>query len=121
MWRKTYDSIGRALPKRRNIVITRSKDLIITGCEIVSSLEEAIKLVADEDEVFIIGGAQIFEQALPQANRMYLTFVHHDFPGDALFPEYDEAVWREVENKKFPADAENPFEYSFVTLEKIIS
>ena len=119
MGRKTYESIGRPLPKRRNIIITRQADLKIPGCEIADSLENAIKLVADEKEVFIIGGAQIFEQSLGKADRMYLTFVDHDFPGDAYFPEYDTSQWRVIEEEKFPADASNPFPYSFITLEKL--
>ncbi|MEK7582988.1 MAG: dihydrofolate reductase [Patescibacteria group bacterium] len=121
MGRKTYDSIGRPLPQRRNMVITRQADLVIPGCEVVSSLEDALRLVQEEQEVFIIGGAQIFEQALPLANRMYLTLIEKDFPGDAHFPSYEAAQWRVTEEKKFPADAENPFEYSFVTLERLTS
>ena len=118
MGRKTYDSIGRPLPKRRNIVITRQADLAIPGCEIASSLEDALKMTKHEAEVFIIGGAQIFEQALPHANRMYLTYIDHDFPGDAYFPEYKESDWKIIDEKKILAD---PFDYSFVTLERITS
>ena len=121
MGRKTYESIGRPLPKRRNIIITRQADLKIPGCEIADSLENAIKLVADEKEVFIIGGAQIFEQAITKADRLYLTLVDHDFPGDAFFPAYDLNQWQVIEEQRFPADAGNPFPYSFATLEKITS
>src|SRR3989344_722760 len=82
MGRKTFDSIGHPLPKRRNVVVTRQTGLVIHGCEIAVSLEDALKLVVHDDEVFIIGGAQIFDQALPLAKRLYLTLIDHDFSGD---------------------------------------
>lgn len=121
MGRKTYESIGKPLPKRRNIVITRQAGLEIRGCKVVGSLEDAIQLARNEAEVFVIGGAQIFEQALPFANRMHLTFIDNEFSGDTYFPEYKIGEWRETKRKKISADAENPFNYSFVTLERIIS
>ena len=121
MGRKTFDSIGRPLPKRRNIVVSRRAGSAITGCEVAGSFNEALRLVKDEPEVFVIGGAQIFEQALPLVHRMYLTMVNHEFPGDTYFPVYDESKWRITNQKKFPGDEENPFPYSFVTLERITS
>src|SRR5476651_6316 len=95
MGRKTYNSVGKPLPKRRNIVITR-KPIEIEGCEVVNSLEAAIALCKDEAEVFIVGGAEIYRQAMPVCNRIYLTIVHHSFDADTFFPEIDYKEWKEM-------------------------
>ena len=89
MGRKTFESIGRPLPGRRNIVITRNTDYDAEGIEIVGSLEEAVALVKDAPEIMIIGGAQIFEQAMSIADKLYVTVIDHEFPGDTYFPSYE--------------------------------
>ena len=118
MGRKTFDSIGKPLPKRRNIVITRDEALKIEGCDVVSSIDDALALCADIEEIMIIGGASFYEQMLPRADRLYLTLVHTDIKGDALFPEINEQQWQETERTDHPADEANAFAYSFVIYEK---
>ncbi len=119
MGRKTYDSIGRPLPKRRNIVISRDASLTIEGCEVVTSIEEALKRCAGVDEVMVIGGASFYQQMLPHANRLYLTRVHTLIDGDAYFPEIDFSQWREVERIDHHADEANAFDYSFVIYDRV--
>ncbi len=119
MGRKTYDSIGRPLPKRRNIVISRDESLKIEGCEVVSSAAAAFQLCGTEEEVMIIGGASFYEQTLPQANRLYLTLVHSEIDGDAWFPEIDFNQWKEVERINHEADEANAFDCSFLILERV--
>src|SRR5690606_5122657 len=99
MGRKTYESIGKPLPHRRNIVITRQPQLQLAGVEIVHSLDEALALCQNEAEVFVIGGAEIYRQALPLCQRIYLTRVHKHFDGDAFFPELDYETWQEIEKE----------------------
>ncbi len=118
MGRKTFDSIGKPLPKRRNIVISRDIALEIEGCEVVGTIDEALNLCADENEVMIIGGASFYEQMLPRANRLYLTLVHADIAGDAWFPELDFEHWREIQRTDHRADESNAFDVSFVILER---
>lgn len=114
MGRKTFESLGRPLPNRHNVVVTRRRDYAPEGVTIVSSLEEAIAMFPPSEEIFITGGGQIYEQAMPLADKLYLTTVMHDYEGDTRFPEWDRSGWREVfrehhENgKNFPY----PFEYS---------
>lgn len=120
MGRKTFDTLGKPLPQRRNIVISRQADLRIPGAEVVSSLEEALRLVDDSrEEVFIIGGAEIYRMALDLADRMYLTLIHESFEGDTYFPEFDESQWVEVSRRDHPADEHNPHAFSFLTFERI--
>lgn len=116
MGRKTFESIGKPLPNRRNIVISRNKNLKIPGCEIVNSLEAAIELLQNEMEIMILGGAQIYQLALPIADVMYLTFVHNKFKGDAYFPQWDQTKWQEVSREDHKADVDNIYDYSFVML-----
>ncbi|OCX51540.1 dihydrofolate reductase [Mucilaginibacter sp. PPCGB 2223] len=118
MGRKTFDSVGKPLPKRRNIVITR-QDMAIEGCEVVKSIDEAIALCKTEDEVFIVGGAEIYRQAMHLTNRIYLTIVHHSFDADTFFPEIDYKHWKEVEREDHETDERHAFKYSFITLERI--
>jgi len=117
MGRKTYDSVGRPLPKRRNIVITR-QDIEIEGCEVVKSIDEAIALCADEQEVFIVGGAEIYRQAMQITNRIYLTIVHHAFDADTFFPEINYNEWKEIDREDHETDEKHAFAYSFITLER---
>lgn len=121
MGRKTYESIGRPLPDRRNIVITR-KDMTIEGCDVVHSFEEALELAAEDhsDEVFVIGGGEIYKEALPHADRIYFTHVHGTFEGDATFPEFHPEKWAEIEREEHPADEKHTHAFTFVTYERRI-
>jgi dihydrofolate reductase len=119
MGRKTYDSIGKPLPNRRNIVITRQQGLKLEGIEVVNSLAEALSLCDPTREAFIIGGAEIYKQALPLCKRIYLTTVHQTYKADAFFPELSANEWREIEKVAHLADEKNKVPYSFSTLERI--
>jgi dihydrofolate reductase len=120
MGRKTFDSVGRPLPGRRNIVISRQSNLQVPGCDVVHSLSEAIELAQSSGaaQVSIVGGAEIFRQALPLAHRIYLTRIHANFPGDAFFAIPNPRDWKETSREDHPADAENPFPYSFIIYER---
>lgn len=118
MGRKTFESIGRSLPGRRNVVISRQADLSLSGCEVVHSLSQAYALLKSESEIMIIGGSEIFQQALPDAKRLYLTIINHTFVGDTYFPEFDFNDWVEITREDHPADSKNSFSYQFITLEK---
>jgi dihydrofolate reductase len=118
MGRKTYDSVGKPLPNRRNIIITR-QNITIPGCEVVNSIEAALALCADENEVFIVGGAEIYRQSIKLTNRIYLTVVHKDFEGDSFFPEINKDEWKEVLHEDHEPDHKNPLPYSFITLKRV--
>ena len=118
MGRKTHESIGRPLPGRKNIILTRSKDFLAEGCIVVNSQEQALELVADVEEVMFMGGAGIYAEALPHANRIYLTEVHADVCGDVYFPEFFKDDWVEIKREEHSADEKNEFAYSFVVLER---
>lgn len=117
MGRKTYESLGRPLPNRTNVVVTRQA-VEIPGCTVAHSLEEAVALFAADEEVFIIGGAQVYAQALPLADRFYLTRVFHAYEGDTRFPEWDEREWRLVCSESFPAGASYPHPFAFERYER---
>ncbi|MBD5068431.1 MAG: dihydrofolate reductase [Alistipes sp.] len=117
MGRKTYESLGRPLPGRRNVVISR-QELEIEGCETVHSLDEALALFDPDEEVFIIGGAQIYAAALPLADRFYLTRVGHSYEGDTRFPDWDPAAWRLVASERFEHGADYPYPFAFETYER---
>ncbi|WP_295769075.1 dihydrofolate reductase [uncultured Mucilaginibacter sp.] len=117
MGRKTYDSVGKPLPKRRNIIVTR-QEINIEGCEVVHSIDEALALCKNEPEVDIIGGAEIYTQTLPLVNRIYLTIVHQDFNADAYFPQLNKNEWKETARENFEADEIHAYPYSFITLER---
>jgi dihydrofolate reductase len=116
MGRKTFDSIGRPLPKRRNIVVTRNKDWSHEGVEVALSLQDAIALVGDE-EASIIGGAQIFGESMALASRMIVTEIDHVFRCDTFFPPIDPSVWVETARERHHSEA-NGFGYAFVTYER---
>ncbi len=118
MGRKTYESIGRPLPKRTNVVITRG-DTAFDGCLMAHSLEEAIALFPHDEEVFIIGGAQIYEQALLLADRLYLTVVHRQYEGDTSFPQLDMSQWRELAREEFARGEEFDAPFSFIDYERV--
>jgi dihydrofolate reductase len=118
MGRKTFDSVGKPLPRRRNIVVTR-QNITIPGCEVVKSLEDGLALCQDEDEVFIGGGAEIYKLAMHLTDRIYLTIIHKSFDADTFFPEIDKDEWEEVKREDFEPDEKNLLPYSFITLERI--
>jgi dihydrofolate reductase len=117
MGRKTYDSVGKPLPNRRNIIITRQA-IMIEGCEVVNSLEAAIDLCKTDQEVFIVGGAEIYKQAMGITARIYLTIVHKNFEADTFFPEIDLREWREVAREDHQPNEKNSLPYSFITYER---
>ena len=117
MGRKTYQSVGRPLPNRRNIVITRQQTAIM-GCEVVSSIKEALALCVAEQEVFIVGGAEIYKLAMPVTDRIYLTIVHQDFEADTWFPQINDNEWVKTQLEDHPADEKNTISYSFITLNR---
>ncbi len=123
MGRKTFESIGRPLPGRTNIVITRNRDYQPDGVRVVDSLSaaldlaEAIALIDGADELMVIGGAQIYAEALPVAQRLYLTRVHAAVEGDAVLPQIDWSRWREVSRERCTAEPPNPYDYSFLVYE----
>ena len=118
MGRKTYESIGKPLPNRTNIVITRQADFQAGGCLVANSLEEALGLCVNNEELFIIGGAEIYRQALPIANKIYLTYIRHNFEGDTFLFEIDSSVWSEASREDFGPDGKNKYSYSFITYKK---
>lgn len=120
MGRKTFDSIGKPLPGRTSVVITRNKDAKFPeGVLVASSLDEAIKLCGPDPEICIIGGAQIFNESMKIADRIYLTLIHEEFDGDVFFPKPDPSEWKQVKREDHEADEKNPYPYSFCLLEKI--
>lgn len=120
MGRKTYESIGKPLPNRLNIILTHQASFQATGCLIATSLDDVISYVQKENiqEIFIIGGAEIYRQFLPRVERLYLTIVHHSFDGDAYFPQLDMNEWIQKSCETHGADQDNPYAYSFLLLEK---
>ena len=124
MGRKTFESIGKPLPGRTNIVVTRNTEWAADGVRAAHSLEEAFELaesiaeIDGREELMIIGGDQIYQSALPLVDRMYLTEVHAHVDGDAYFPKFDPADWREVGREDFEAVEPNPYDYSFVVYDR---
>jgi dihydrofolate reductase len=118
MGRKTFESLGRPLPNRRNIVITRQQ-IAIEGVEIAHSIEEALQLFRPDEQVFIIGGAQIYEQALPLCDTFYLTRVLHDYQGDTHFPAWDEEQWRLTWQELHECGKDYPHPFTFERYERI--
>lgn len=118
MGRKTFDSLGRPLPNRTNVVITR-QNLEIEGCKVVHSLEEALSLFSPEEELFVIGGAQIYAEALPLADRFYLTRVHHAYEGDTSFPKWNESEWSRMESERFERGEKYEYPFTIEIYERI--
>ena len=116
MGRRTHESIGRPLPGRRNIVVTRQAAARWAGCTVVPSLPAALALAADAPEAFVIGGAELYAEALPHASRLYLTLIDATYDGDTWFPEFEASAWREVSRE--PGIAASGLPYSFVTYER---
>jgi dihydrofolate reductase len=118
MGRKTYDSIGRALPNRRNIVISQNKETLSKGTEVVTSIEDAFSISKNDSEVFVIGGSNIYEQTLHLVDHLYITEIKKSFSGDAFFPEINKLIW--IENSRENHIANNGLEFSFVKYQKKI-
>ncbi len=114
MGRKTFESIGRPLPGRRNVVITRNPDYQPEGVDVVTSIDEAINLLADVEEVMITGGGNIYQQTIDMADKLYLTFIDLDTDGDAFFPEFEHLNLSEESSEKHLADDKNAYNYRFV-------
>lgn len=117
MGRKTFESIGRPLPKRTNVVITRG-DSEFEGCLVAHSIEEAVQMFPAEEEVFIIGGAQIYKQALPLADKLYLTIVHRAYEGDTSFPDIDYSEWDELSREEFERGEAYDESFTFIDLKR---
>ncbi|EIJ33669.1 type 3 dihydrofolate reductase [Thiothrix nivea] len=118
MGRKTWDSIGRALPGRRNLVISRDTTFQPTGAERAASPDAALGMVEGVPEAMIVGGAQVYQHFLPHATRLYLTLIDADVLGDTFFPDYNQFQWRELEHHDHPADPNNPYPCTFLVLER---
>ncbi|MFD3000528.1 dihydrofolate reductase [Pontibacter toksunensis] len=119
MGRKTFESIGKPLPGRTSIIITTQKDYLAEGCIVTHSVQEAIEQAnALDEEVCIIGGAEVYSQALPLTDTIYLTRIHHTFEGDVFFPELKEEEWETVEQEHHEPDEKNKYSYSFITLKR---
>ena len=118
MGRKTYDSIGRALPNRRNIVISRNIEISCEGAEVVHSIENAFSISKNDGEVFVIGGSNIYEQALHLVDHLYITEIKKSFLGDAFFPEINKSIW--IETSREDHIANDGLEFSFVNYQKNI-
>ena len=119
MGRRTFDSIGRPLPGRTNIVISRQSGLAIDGVRVVQSLDAALSAAGSVPEIVVIGGAEIFRQVLPRTNTIHLTRVHARVAGNVFFPDLDPAQWREAAVEHHPADERHQYALSFVTLQRI--
>lgn len=121
MGRNTFESIGKPLPNRRSIIITRNISYKKEGCEVVHSLEDAIKLIKDQKNAFIIGGAQIYKEAIEKklVDQLDITKVHQNFDADVFFPTIDMALWKEMSEETFLPDDKNQYTYSFLSYKRI--
>lgn len=115
MGRNTYESIGKPLPNRTTVIITRNPDYKAEGCVVVHSIAAALEVAKEDDSPFIIGGAQIYKEAISLVNQLDITEVHHEFEADAFFPEIDLNIWKETKRERFEADEKNKYAYSFVS------
>lgn len=121
MGRKTYESIGRPLPQRENLILTSNPNYKVTGCRTAHSINEVFEILQHlhAEEVFVIGGAQLYQAFLPLAQRIYLTLVAAELEGDTFFPVFDESLWNVVSSEEHPADAKNDYPYCFKVLTRI--
>jgi len=121
MGRKTYESLGKPLPNRTNIIITRNTDYQAAGCVVTTSLSEALEKAAQTgtDKAFVIGGGEIYTQALPLANLMYLTHVHTTLEGDTFFPEFSASEWECAESQHFERDEKHAYAFDIVTWQRV--
>ncbi len=118
MGRKTYDSIGRLLPGRTTVIVTRQQDFDVPGATIVHSLGEAIQATAGDEEAFVTGGSEIFAAAMDKVDKIYLTLVLHDVHGDCFFPEFDESQWEILSSENIKQDAKNQYATQFIVYQR---
>ena len=121
MGRKTFESIGKPLPGRSNIIVTRNSNLKFPGCDIVDSIEQAIKQYSDSDEIMVIGGTSVYQQTIGVADHIYMTQIHHDFQGDTWFPEISLRRWKQETREDFQADENNLYAYSMIKYSRVRS
>lgn len=119
MGRKTYESVGKSLPGRTTVVVTRRDDFVAPGCLMAGSLEQALEMVSSEPEILIAGGGEIYRQAIPVCDRMYITIIEHEFDGDTFFPEFDQGEWVIEEERRHEADEKNRYSMLFRTYRRI--
>jgi len=119
MGRKTFDSIGKPLPGRTTVVVTRNQQLKIDGCVMAQSLPEAMTACGNDDEIFVVGGAELYALALPLANKMYVTEIQQEVVGDAFFPLFDNADWQETAREIHQQETPQPLGYHFVTYRRV--
>jgi len=120
MGRNTFESIGKPLPNRTTVIITRNKAYKAEGCIVVDSIEKAIEVAKEDVKIFIIGGAEIYKQTIASnlVDQLDITKVHHEFDADVYFPEIDSTIWKEVSREDFEADEKNTYDYSFISYKK---
>ncbi|WP_129726523.1 MULTISPECIES: dihydrofolate reductase [Bacillaceae] len=118
MGRKTFEAIGKPLPGRRNIIVTRNEQYKQPGCEVLSSIEDIYKVGDGIEEVFVIGGAEIFKEVLPMMDRLYVTYIDEEFEGDTYFPNINDNEWRIISEEPGITDEKNPYHYRFVVYER---
>ncbi|MEE8197635.1 MAG: dihydrofolate reductase [Acidiferrobacterales bacterium] len=121
MGRRTWESLGKCLPHRTNVILTSKPHYPAAGAIVVPSIDAALATVYGDREVFVIGGASLYAQLLPRAHRLYLTLVHARIPGDARFPEFDWNEWIELDRERYEADDRHPYPFSFITLERSLT
>ncbi|CAM3490551.1 dihydrofolate reductase [Marinicrinis lubricantis] len=119
MGRKTFESIGKPLPGRENWVLTRDRGYTAIGCRMVYTLEEAVEQLKDVQEIFVIGGAEIYRMFLPYADRLYVTKIKQSFPADTFFPEINWSQWRQISAAPGEKNERNPYDYEFQVYERI--
>ena len=119
MGRKTFESVGKSLPGRTTVVVTRRDDFVAPGCLLAGSLEQALEMVSSEPEILIAGGGEIYRQAIPVCDRMYITIIEHEFDGDTFFPEFDQGEWVIEEERRHEADEKNRYSMLFRTYRRI--
>ena len=118
MGRNTYESIGKPLPNRTTVIITRNSDYKAEGCVVVNSIAAALEIAKDDASPFIIGGAQIYKEAITMVDQLDITEVHHEFEADVFFPEIDPSIWKETKREQHQPDEKNKYSYSFVSYTK---
>lgn len=118
MGQKTFESIGKHLPGRKNIILTKDNNFQPADCVVVHSIGDALTVADEAAEAMVVGGASVYAQFLPLADRLYLTLIDADIEGDAYFPEFNWSDWKEVERTENLPDKDNPYKYTFITLEK---
>lgn len=119
MGRKTFESIGRLLPGRKTVVVTRSNDFDGQGALVANSLEQALQMAAADDEIFVVGGGEVYRQAIPLADRIYMTVVQTEVEGDTSFPELNRDQWQVVEQQHYAADEKNDYDHHFFIYDRV--